>query len=648
MAGFEIDIAANARDFQRGTKDVEAALEDVADALDDVARDAQLAGEEMGDGLGDGAQDGAKQTAKSTGDMSRSLKEVGDDAERAGRELGDEIGDGAKDAERATERATDDISKSLKDVEKDAERAGRELGDEIGDGAKDAGTSVERVEKSFKELADASKRSTTKVGNDLKTDVKRGTDGASEAVGEFKDEAISNLSETVSSFRGEAEDIAQIAQDTLGGVVANLGPVGMAAGVAGAVGIGLIIAEIEKAKEAEQEFRENVAELADTLIETGGDGADAIAAIADRMRGLATETDKNAMDFDKLRGMAEDMKVPFADLAQAYASGDGDLQKYIKNLDKRIDAEILAAQESTKYVEGATLGTTALGLELEKQRDQLKGVADQYKEAGEDAAAWEESGGAAIAARAEAMDTLQGELDEAIGTWGDYIDAETGAVDPAGYLEGMQARMDATANFNTNVQDMATEFGLTQEEVQTILDQGVEFAPMLQSILDSGMGETYAEQVRSMLGGGQAILDGTPLNSTITAESNTEDAEAGLEKTRATERTATVKGTADTRDADRSLEATRAKRRTATITGRADTSAAERSLEATRSKTRTAIIAAKADTTAARASLDGLTKALTISVGVNLYQAERDLNAFVTRARTAIVDVQTRNGKAVP
>lgn len=478
---------------------------------------------------------------------------------------------GVKDVEGAL----NEVAEALDDVAKDADKAGHKMGEEIADGAKDASRSVERLERSFKEMADASKRETQQTSQAVRKNI---TDDSGEAVKEWGDEAKQNVAETFSSFRGDAEDFVGILQDTFGGVISNLGPMGMAAGAAGALGIGLIMGELEKAKEAEQEFREQVAELAGQLIETGGEGAEAVQGIADRLKNIATETDKDAMSFDKLRAMAKDMNVDFADLAQAYVAGGGDLQSYLGKLDDLIAKEQKAYSESQKYSESAGLGTTLHGIELEKTRDKLQSVAETYQQAEKDAASWAESGAGAIQARAEQMEALQGELDESVSAWGEYVDSETGAIDPAAFIAGMAAKREAVANFNTNVQTISQQFGLTQQETQAILDQGLDFAPHLQSIIDSGMAEAYAGEVRASLSGGQSIIDGTPLSATITTKTDAQDAEKQLDDA-ATERTAPVKAAADTTAAAKTIDDVAAKPRTAKIVAAADTSTARQQLD---------------------------------------------------------------------
>lgn len=466
----------------------------------------------------------------------------------------------------------EDAEQTLRDLAKGGDRAGDELEDALRTTQKETKESAKELERLAGQI-----EQTGRKGRDIESGVRSGTDGAVDAVQEFGDEAKQNLSETVSSFRGDASDLAQIVQDTFGGVVSNLGPLGAAAGVAGAIGIGLMMKGFEEAEEAEQEFRERVQELAQVLIETGGEGADALDAVAGRLMDMVAPADENAISLSKLRREAELSGVEFRDLANAYAGAGGDLGRYIEQSDEAAEAAreamIAAQQSATESVISAAEQYAATSEVSQGLRD----LADAQAEAAEEARLFNESGLGAAAARAEQMRALQGELDEAMGAWGDYQDKETGALDPAGFIAGMQARMDATSNFNGNVKLLAEQFGLTFEEQQAILDQGVDFAPMLQSILDSGMGEQYAAQVRSMLDGGQAIIDGTPTTATVTTQADTTDAEAAIDAA-AGERTAPIEAEAATTTAAKQLDAVAAQARTAKITAQVDLTAAERAL----------------------------------------------------------------------
>lgn len=512
--GIEIDIAANTRDFQRGTKDVEKSLDKVADALDDVSKD----------------------------------------ADKTGRNIGDEIKDGGKDAERA----------------------------------------VDKLEKSFKDVAAASKRETRTAGDAMKRNMKEGADGAGEAITEWGDEAKQNIAETFSSFRGEAEDFAGIAQDTFGGVISALGPLGMAAGAAGALGIGMMMAEFEKSQEEAEEFRQLVADLAAEFIEAGGVGETSLGYIVDKLKELATTTDEGARNLREIYKDAEGSVSGFRRIADAYAGNTKELDKLIER--EREHLELLDDQRrdtALTWDKERQAGVVEQAKAQERIVEGLENASEAAQDAKDAEEAWLASNGPLYEARAEQLDALQGELDEAIDGWDDYYDAETGATDPAAYIANMQARMDATANFNDNVQQLASDFGLSHEEIQAILDQGVDFAPMLQSIIDSGMGEEYATQIRSMLDGGQSIIDGTDLNTTVKADADTQTAETQLEDA-ADDRTADIKADAETKPAQTALDRVANKKYKATITASADLAAADRAITNFVNRRRTAVITVEA------------------------------------------------------
>lgn len=496
---------------------------------------------------------------------------------------------GTKDVEKALE----DVADALDDVSKDAKKAGDKLGDELSDGAKDATRGVDKLERSFKDVADASKRETRSAGDSMKRNMKDGADGASDAVREWGDEAKQNVSETFSSFDGSAESFADMVQGTFGGVISNLGPLGMVAGAAGAAGIGLLMKAFEDGKVSEEEFRARVAELADVLIETGGEGADALQAMADRMRDLVAPTDEGAMSLSKIRAMADDSGASFEELAKAYGHAGGDLQAYIDEVDK----SEAATRDQLTGIDALNKGEWGRSAALGEVSDHLRELAKEQEAAKQAEQDWIESGGAALEARAAQMETLQGELDEAIDSWDDYKVAETGAADPAAYIAAMQARMDATSNFNTNVQELAANTGLSFEETQAILEQGVDFAPMLAAIMSGGpeMQAQYAGQIRAMLDGGQSIIDGTETTATITTKTDSEVAEQQLDAA-ATERQAPVKAEADTKAAATQLDSVATKQRTATIVASVDTSAAAAALDRFINRQRTATITAEVRT----------------------------------------------------
>lgn len=531
--GVEINVGSNVREFQRGTKDVEGALEDVADALDDVA--------------------------------------------------------------------------------KDADKAGRKMGDEIGDGARDASKSVERLERSFKEVADASKRETGRAGDAMKKNTKEATTQAAQDLGELKDEAIQNASETFSSFDGSVDSLVDGIQGTFGGIVSNMGAAGAVAGGLLAVGIGYAVAQGESLAEAITTAKERSAELAGELIEVDGDLSQIQWAEKVKEWGLAIDDSREWWEF-----WQEDARTAF-DVASDYADKFGlslkDVSlglsgvdaaaatRSVKQLKDQVEDLTKARERSSQSTEREDLSAEIRAREkLIEKLEQQGGVTEEairqneiYAEIGDEVAAADEAAAAATDARNNAINSLQGEIDEAIGAWGEYVDAESGAIDPSAFIASMAAKREATSNFNSNVQALADQFGLTFEETQAILDQGLDFAPHLQSILDSGFGAAYVDEIRASVGAGQDIIDGTQMTAKVTTETDTSDAEAKLDKT-ATERKAPVKAETDTKAVELQLDAVATKTRTAKITASLDLSAAEAAMSRFVSRQRTATITAEVRT----------------------------------------------------
>lgn len=198
--------------------------------------------------------------------------------------------------------------------------------------------------------------------------------------------------------------------------------------------------------------------------------------------------------------------------------------------------------------------------------------------------------------KAAAVENYQSAIDDAVGAYGDFVNEETKALEPQRYIDGINARIAATSSFNTNVQKMATDFGLSTEEVQALVDQGVDFAPMLQSIIDSGLGQQYVDTIRNAVGGGQDILDGADLTATLTVTPETAKAEEKLTEQEKKTRSTKVEAKADTTAADKQLDQVAAKPRTTTITAKLDTTAADRQLDKFVEERQVRIVATIVDT----------------------------------------------------
>lgn len=226
---FELSIVSDVREVLKGNKDLEKSFDEVADSLDDLASDSQDTGRDVAKGLGDGADDAARDVDRATDKITDSLEATGDEAQDAGRDIGRHLEDGSEEAE----------------------------------------TAAERMERSFKEAFDAAQTGARTAGDNVSADTRRGFGDATEATDSFRNEAQQNLGQTFSTFRGDLEDIPQLAQDVLGGVSADLGPAGAIGSLIGAAGLGMAVAFYQNWKEQSENVEERISDMYDDMLESG-------------------------------------------------------------------------------------------------------------------------------------------------------------------------------------------------------------------------------------------------------------------------------------------------------------------------------------------------------------------------------------------
>lgn len=179
--GIEIPIVADVSRFLAGTGDIETALDRVADAFDDASDASDL---------------------------------------------------------RDVEDAAGDVATKLGDIEDKAEKAadGVDELDDAGTRAKDAG---EKVEKSWRDALDEVRKRGEKTGKSIGDDLDDGTKKAGEGFETLKGEANESAREAAQSFSGDPIDALDFLQETAAQALAGFGPLGAAAGLAIALGIGI-------------------------------------------------------------------------------------------------------------------------------------------------------------------------------------------------------------------------------------------------------------------------------------------------------------------------------------------------------------------------------------------------------------------------
>lgn len=270
-------------------------------------------------------------------------------------------------------QALDDVSDALDDLARDAKQRGmtteRAMSD-VGRAGRDVGTDIdqagEKVERTFRDMVQDARKAETAVA-DVGTKGARDLSRVREAGEEVTQEIGSNLGEAVSSIRGDMSDLGQVGQDTLGGLAATLagggpaGIVGAAALAAGAVGLGLITAELEKQQEEADALRDRLSSAYASAAEDGRAYLDTAALIAEA-NDLMFNPDR-ADEWKRLQEDANMLGVSRADIAAANA---GDLAKQ-EEVQRRING--LIDEQNSKPRQDGFLGTAEWDEDMKRLRD---------------------------------------------------------------------------------------------------------------------------------------------------------------------------------------------------------------------------------------------------------------------------------------
>lgn len=491
---------------------------------------------------------------------------------------------------------TRDFQKGVQDVDKELSNVADSLdglADETKDSSRASLKEVDKLESGFKSLADTAQRETKAGGDAMGRNFKAGTSSAKSDLAELGNEAKVNAAETFSSFDGSASSFADGIQGTLGGIVSSLGPIGAAAGAAGALGIGLIMSATDKAGTQTEEYKAKVAELGQEFIDAGGVSETSLDYMVDKLKEMATETDDSKDNLKELRTSADKTGGSFDDLAQAYAGNADALDDQIDYLKDVVEANDEAGASATRFSGKGSWAARKRKEAAEGQIKDLEKVRKSTEEAAEAEQLWLESGGAEIEAKASQIGSIQDAVDDAAGSWEDYQDKESGALDPTAYLAGVTARIAAGNDYADN---MATaQEKLSPEAYQYLVDQGIDFAPMLSSILSSGLVDQFNTTfTEAAAAGNTAVEQGVSGEVKVTAQvdADTTSADNAIEVTAGTDAKAEVKVTADTSKADAAIKASAEVKRTATIDVDASLTAAEKAMSNFMNKTRTVTVTA--------------------------------------------------------
>lgn len=338
--GFNLPFLADTSGFLKGTKDMSAALDDLAADLDDLATDSARDAEKAGDKLGDGFKDGAK----------------------------------------VAEKALDSVGDALKDAGKDADKAGERMEDSLRDAGKDADKLERKVSDTFRGIAADAKASGDKVGKSMR----EGTDRAGEGLDDMKSEAASTAKETAASFDGSAESIVGSFQEVAANAFAAFGPAGLAAGLAAAAGIGVIMTTLQGAADKANEVGDAVTDMAGQIREAGGDlsAVDLTEgmieygfAIQDTKEWFEFFQDKAETGFEQIKRKSEEAGVSWVSAFKGTKGSAEDSRKALADVVEKLDA---ARAGATMWVDAAS-GMQGIDLADQKKIDALEDLKEQFE-----------------------------------------------------------------------------------------------------------------------------------------------------------------------------------------------------------------------------------------------------------------------------
>lgn len=333
-------------------------------------------------------------------------------ADEAARQLDD-----AGESVDALSRRLDDLDDTARRSDLDqlgdaAHAAGRQL-DDLGDTVDDTARSVDD---GFDRIKSSARSGLRGIDDDVSH--------AKEGLGGFKEEAHASGREAAASFSGSFDDVASTVQEVAANAFAGFGPLGAAAGLAAAAGIGFIVNRLHEAKEQAKE-------LADQLISDGGRLS------RDSILSKIQEAASSG-DLDKLTDAARKLGVQVSDLDALFGSSTS-AKSFLAQLDELTEAQgrtgqSLALQQAdrTQYMSKAGRAALDQADALHTLRAAADQQADRMRDAEDANAAYAAVAGVSAQATSDYADAM-GTVTEAGGVMADAIEtAATRQADATG------------------------------------------------------------------------------------------------------------------------------------------------------------------------------------------------------------------------
>jgi hypothetical protein len=235
-----------------------------------------------------------------------------------------------------------------------------DISDALDDMAKEGKDSGEKLERSFKELAKESE----KTGDAIGRNIKAGTDKAERGMEDLKDESRSTAKEAAASFDGSAESIGEAFQEIAANALGGFGPVGEAAGLALALGIGVGITALGAMGEQSEAIKEQVSQNFRDMADNGVAAWESMEAQNQRL------TEAYDEHYDEIRKIGDAIGLPFETVAAAWAGN-----KDAIDLVRAAQGELVADLDSD-----STAMERAIASGITKPLEDVISVYDQSKE----------------------------------------------------------------------------------------------------------------------------------------------------------------------------------------------------------------------------------------------------------------------------
>ena len=366
-------------------------------------------------------------------------------------------------------KGPDQLSNELKD----AQRATDKLGDEARQTAK-------QMQADYRKTAQEAREANNQSTSDFELSSRQRRIINRQTVEEIGNEAKQNAAETFSSFDGSAQSFVDGIQGTLGGLVSSLGPIGLAAGAAGALGIGLINGALQNGTENTEQFQQDVSDLTQTLIDAGSRGVVGLDHVVQVLQKLATGGDTAGVTLAKLRDLSDRTGGSYEKLADAYAGNSKALRQMVTDGEKRVqqlEREGTATDQNNDKQRAAYAGLLDQANAQKELNSYLGRAADAAEEAAKNEKLYADAGGPELEAKAVAVQNIGQAYQDAAGDVEDYTSKETGAFDTDAYVAAFQKKAGLLAEFAANMQKAAVT--LAPEALAFIQKQGTDAAAPL-------------------------------------------------------------------------------------------------------------------------------------------------------------------------